>query len=168
LITNCSNNYGPRQFPEKLIPHMIRQALAGKPLPVYGNGLNVRDWIHVEDHAEGVWLALTQAQPGSNYGFGGNAERTNLSVVESLCAVLDKVKPRATGSYKDLVTFVTDRPGHDWRYSIDSRRAERELGFKRKYTSFEDGLEQTVSWYLDNPQWIDHMLNKPEKSPFHS
>jgi dTDP-glucose 4,6-dehydratase len=168
LITNCSNNYGPRQFPEKLIPHMILQAMAGRPLPVYGNGKNVRDWIHVEDHCAGVWLALTKAPVGSNYGFGGNAERTNIAVVEAICAILDKLKPRAQGSFKELISFVTDRPGHDWRYSIDSRLAEKELGFTRKYTSFETGLEQTVSWYLDNFSWARHMLDKPEKSPFHS
>jgi dTDP-glucose 4,6-dehydratase len=168
LITNCSNNYGPRQFPEKLIPHMILQALAGNPLPVYGTGLNVRDWIHVEDHCAGVWLALKQAPLGSNYGFGGNAERTNIAVVETICRILDKVKPRARGSYTEQISFVTDRPGHDWRYSIDSRLAEKDLGFKRRYSSFEEGLAQTVQWYLENLSWTQHMLNKPEKSPFHS
>jgi dTDP-glucose 4,6-dehydratase len=160
IITNCSNNYGPRQYPEKLIPYMIQQALAGKTLPVYGNGLNVRDWIHVEDHSHGVWLALTKAEPGRNYGFGGNAERTNIGVVENICSILDKLRPRESGSYKEQIGFVTDRPGHDWRYAIDSRRAEKELGFQRKHTSFENGLLQTIQWYLDNTKWVEHILSK--------
>lgn len=143
IITNCSNNYGPRQFPEKLIPRMITLALAGEKLPVYGNGANVRDWIHVSDHSNGVYLALTKGQPGQSYCFGGNAEISNIDLVKIICAQLDKLKPRAHGSYSDLITFVTDRAGHDMRYAIDDSKAQRELGFKRKFT-FESGLAETI------------------------
>lgn len=161
IITNCSNNYGPRQFPEKLIPRMLTCALSEQRLPVYGKGANVRDWIHVEDHVQGIWQALTLGALGESYCFGGRSERRNLLVVQSLCAILDDLKPRANGaSYTELITFVTDRAGHDWRYAIDDAKAETELGFRRKYTQFEDGLKQTVQWYLDNPQWLNSVTEK--------
>lgn len=160
VVTNCSNNYGPRQFPEKLIPRMITNALAGKSLPIYGKGLNIRDWIHVEDHARGVLLAFEKGISGESYCFGGNAERTNISVVESLCATLDRIKPRSDGkSYREQMTFVEDRLGHDFRYAIDSSLAEKNLGFVRQYKSFEDGLEKTIQWYLDNSVWLDKIQN---------
>jgi dTDP-glucose 4,6-dehydratase len=156
ITTNCSNNYGPRQFPEKLIPTMIACALAGKPLPVYGDGGNVRDWIHVEDHCAGVSLALEKGTPGETYCFGGNAERNNLQVVRAICAELDRLAPRADGRpHESGITFVTDRLGHDRRYAIDDTRAQRELGFVRTYRDFEHGLAQTVRWYLDNQAWCN-------------
>jgi dTDP-glucose 4,6-dehydratase len=154
LITNCSNNYGPRQFPEKLIPRMIVCALKGEALPVYGKGLNVRDWIHVEDHARGVLLALKKGEPGQSYCFGGRSERKNIDVVNAICSTLDRLKPRKSGKYNELISYVTDRAGHDWRYAIDDTKAETQLGFKREYKNFEAGLEQTVKWYLDNDQWL--------------
>lgn len=165
LVTNCSNNYGPRQYPEKLIPHVLIQAINNKPLPVYGDGGNVRDWIHVTDHAYGVWLALTQGKAGDTFCFGGRSERTNLQVVQSLCSILDEIKPRSAGSYKDLITFVKDRPGHDWRYAIDDSKAESVLQFKRQFTSFENGLKNTIGWYLENSSWTESILTKKQKSP---
>ncbi len=159
LTTNCSNNYGPRQLPEKLIPLMIANAVAGKPLPVYGTGLNVRDWIHVADHCAGILLALERGTPGDTYCFGGNAERTNLDVVHGLCDTLDRLKPRATGSYRDLIAFVTDRPGHDFRYAIDDTLACEKLGFTRSY-DFTRGLRNTIEWYLDNQLWVHTILEK--------
>lgn len=156
LITNCSNNYGPRQFPEKLIPYIITCALAEKPLPVYGSGQNVRDWIHVEDHCAGIALALEKGRPGATYCFGGNAERRNIDVVKAICDALDEKKPRSSGkSYEELISFVDDRKGHDWRYAIDDSKAQRELGFKRRYESFESGLAATINWYVENRPWID-------------
>lgn len=164
VVTNCSNNYGPRQFPEKLIPHMIRCALAGKALPVYGDGRNVRDWIHVADHARGVQLALEQGKVGESYCFGGRSERRNIEVVHAICDELDRLRPRGDGaSYRKQITFVEDRKGHDWRYAIDDAKAERELGFKREFGSFETGLKQTIQWYLDNQLWVDAVAGK-EKS----
>ncbi len=161
IITNCSNNYGPRHFPEKLIPRMIDCALQGEPLPVYGKGENVRDWIHVEDHAQGLLLALTQGQPGETYCFGGRSERKNIDVVKAICHTLDQLKPRGQSKkYEDLISFVTDRAGHDWRYAIDDTKAETELNFKRKYKNFEDGLRHTIQWYLDNTAWIEKVKNK--------
>ncbi|MGZ3660793.1 MAG: dTDP-glucose 4,6-dehydratase [Bdellovibrionota bacterium] len=157
LTTRCSNNYGPYQYPEKLIPHMIQCALAGKPLPVYGKGQNVRDWIHVEDHCAGILLALEKGKPGANYCFGGNAERRNLDLVEDICRILDELKPRARGSYKEQISFVTDRLGHDWRYAIDDSLAARELGFKRKH-ELSGGLRSTVKWYLENESWCKKVL----------
>lgn len=154
IVTNCSNNYGPRQFPEKLIPVMIRQALRGADLPVYGLGLNIRDWIHVSDHCDGILLALEKGAIGSTYCFGGRSERRNIDVVEAICTILDKERPRASGSYRDQIRFVEDRLGHDWRYAIDSARAESELGFHRTYSSFEAGLADTVRWYLNNEKWV--------------
>jgi dTDP-glucose 4,6-dehydratase len=160
ITTNCSNNYGPRQFPEKLIPHMIDCATTGRPLPVYGDGGNVRDWIHVEDHCAGIGLALEKGRPGGTYCFGGDAERNNLDVVRTICGELDKLKPRMDGKTHDTaIQFVTDRPGHDRRYAIDDSLAQTELGFKRKYR-FDDGLAQTVKWYLENSKWRDSVLSR--------
>lgn len=159
LITNCSNNYGPRQFPEKLIPRMITQALKGEKLPVYGRGQNIRDWIHVEDHSAGILLAFEKAQPGATYCFGGNCEMNNLDVVKMICQILDEKSPRPDGkSHSVGIEFVTDRAGHDFRYAIDDRKAQRELGFQRRYANFEQGLRQTVEWYLQNSSWIERVL----------
>ncbi|MBX3021251.1 MAG: dTDP-glucose 4,6-dehydratase [Bdellovibrionales bacterium] len=161
IVTNCSNNYGPRQLPEKLVPRMITCALRGEPLPVYGKGANVRDWIHVEDHARGILLALQKGMVGETYCFGGRSERKNLEVVRRICSILDEVSPRGDGKkYDELITFVTDRAGHDWRYAIDDSKAEDELGFKRKYESFEDGLNQTVGWYIDNKKWTEAVMEQ--------
>lgn len=159
-ITRCSNNYGARQHPEKLIPHMISRALAGEKLPVYGNGSNVRDWIYVEDHAEGIWLAAYQGRAGEVYNFGGHAELDNLSLVKQLCAWLDKKRPRTGGGkYEQQIAFVTDRPGHDQRYAIDDSKAEKELGFTRNM-DFTHGLEATVDWYLANQEWCGLVKKK--------
>lgn len=164
VTTNCSNNYGPRQFPEKLIPVMITKCLSGEKLPVYGNGGNVRDWIHVEDHSRGVLLALTKGLPGETYCFGGNSERNNLQVVNTICAILDEVRPRTDKkSYKEQISFVQDRAGHDWRYAIDDSKAQKNLGFDRRYKQFEDGLKATVIWYLDNLGWVDKVKSKNHK-----
>jgi dTDP-glucose 4,6-dehydratase len=153
LVTNCSNNYGPRQHPEKLIPHMITRALAGESLPVYGDGKNIRDWVHVEDHCSGVALALSKGTPGETYCFGGQAEFTNIDLVQRICATLDALQPRKRGgAYASQIAFVTDRLGHDKRYAIDDSKAKRELGFKRKH-DFESGLRATVEWYLANGEW---------------
>ena len=161
IVTNCSNNYGPKQFPEKLIPTMIRCALDGKPLPVYGAGQNVRDWIHVADHCAGVQLAVDKGVPGQSYCFGGRSERKNLDVVKAICAELDSVRPRkGGGSYSEQISYVEDRKGHDWRYAIDDSKAEKELGFKREFTKFEDGLKATIHWYLENEAWMNAVLNK--------
>lgn len=160
IVTNCSNNYGPRQYPEKLIPHMIACALSEKPLPVYGNGKNVRDWIHVADHARGVLLALEKGRVGESYCFGGRSERRNIGVVEAICDELQKIRPRKAGSYRDLITFVEDRKGHDWRYAIDDSKSEKELGFKREFSSFEDGLRATIRWYLENGTWVKTVTEK--------
>lgn len=151
LITNCSNNYGPWQFPEKLIPLMIINGLEGRRLPVYGKGLNVRDWLHVEDHARALIKALENGKPGECYCIGGNEERRNIDVVSSICTILDEVTPKSF-AHKDLMTFVEDRPGHDLRYAISAVKAERELGWKPR-ESFEGGLRKTVGWYLDNREW---------------
>lgn len=160
ITTNCSNNYGPRQFPEKLIPLMITNAVSGKPLPVYGDGGNIRDWIHVEDHCLGVHLALMQGHPGETYCFGGNAERNNLDVVREICATLDELAPRKDGKKHDAgIAFVKDRLGHDRRYAIDDTKASIELGFKRQY-GFETGLRQTIEWYLENQAWSKAVLAK--------
>ncbi len=157
LITNCSNNYGPCQFPEKLIPLMILNAIAGKPLPIYGRGDNVRDWLYVEDHARALRLVFEHGAPGATYCIGGHNEKTNLEVVDTLCALLDQLKPRANGkSYAAQKTFVADRPGHDRRYAIDASKIARELGW-RPQESFESGIEKTVRWYLDNPEWVAHV-----------
>lgn len=155
LITNCSNNYGPRQFPEKLIPLTIINALSGKPLPVYGKGQQIRDWLHVEDHVSGLFLALQNGEPGAAYCIGGHNERKNIEVVEAVCACLEElrpVKPKGTAKYSDLITFVADRPGHDGRYAIDSSKIQNELGWKPA-ENFESGLKKTVQWYLKNEGW---------------
>lgn len=152
VTTNCSNNYGPYHFPEKLIPLMILNGLAGKPLPVYGDGLNVRDWLFVEDHARAIRAVLERGRVGETYCVGGRAERTNLDVVNTLCALLDELHP-STGPHARLITFVKDRPGHDRRYAIDCSKLETELGWCQQET-FESGLRKTVQWYLDNPEWV--------------
>src|SRR5262245_37725766 len=151
VISNCSNNYGPFHFPEKLIPLVVLNALEGKPLPVYGDGSNVRDWLYVEDHARALYLIARRGCPGEKYNVGGHNERSNLSVVESICDILDELRPEAE-SRRRLITFVTDRPGHDRRYAIDARKLERELGWHAVET-FETGLAKTVRWYLDNRSW---------------
>jgi dTDP-glucose 4,6-dehydratase len=147
IIVNCSNNYGPNQYPEKLIPLMILNALEGKKLPVYGEGKQIRDWLYVEDHVDALWTILNKAKPGQNYCVGGGNEIRNLDLVNMLCAVLDKKQPRPSGSYKDLIGFVQDRPGHDYRYAIDIAKINKDLGWKPSVT-FEQGLEKTISWYL--------------------
>ncbi|HWA38228.1 MAG TPA: dTDP-glucose 4,6-dehydratase [Burkholderiales bacterium] len=154
LTTNCSNNYGPFQFPEKLIPLMIRNALEGKPLPVYGDGKNVRDWLYVLDHCDAIRLVLEKGRPGETYNVGGRAEMANLDLVQLLCRLLDRLAPRKAGRYADLIAFVKDRPGHDRRYAIDASKIERELGWRPR-ESFETGLEKTVRWYVDNRAWTD-------------
>ena len=158
LITNCSNNYGPRQFPEKLIPLVLCRALARQPLPVYGDGSNIRDWLHVEDHCEAISLVLRQGINGHSYNIGGRAERTNLDVVKGICAALDHLRPHADGPYADLITFVTDRPGHDFRYAMDCTLMEKELGWKPRHT-FDEGMKNTVRWYLDHQDWVTHILS---------
>lgn len=153
ITTNCSNNYGPRQYPEKLIPLMITRALEGKSLPVYGDGKNVRDWIHVEDHCRGIYLAIDKGIPGQTYCFGGRAEKTNIELVTQLCAILDELQPSGDKSpYKSQIKFVADRLGHDRRYAIDDTKSETDLGFTRKFT-FDSGLRYTVEWYLHNMKW---------------
>jgi dTDP-glucose 4,6-dehydratase len=151
IISNCSNNYGPRQFPEKLIPLTIINALSGKPISIYGDGSNVRDWLYVEDHAEGLVKLLTRGGPGEKYNFGGDSERTNLTVAQQICDFVDDLRA-SDQPRRSLITFVTDRPGHDLRYAIDASKARRELGW-RPSVSFDTGLERTVRWYLDNPGW---------------
>ena len=161
LITNCSNNYGPYHFPEKLIPHMILNALAGKPLPVYGDGAQIRDWLYVEDHARALVEVLTRGQPGATYNIGGHNEKRNLQVVETLCTLLDELvteKPAGISRFAELITFVQDRPGHDRRYAIDAGKIERELSWRPQET-FESGLRKTVQWYLDNRSWWQNVLS---------
>ncbi|WP_347263819.1 dTDP-glucose 4,6-dehydratase [Nitrobacter sp.] len=153
VLSNCSNNYGPYHFPEKLIPLVILNALDEKPLPVYGAGANVRDWLHVEDHVRALELVLTKGKVGESYNVGGRAERSNLAVVESICDLLDEKRPRAGGArYRELITFVTDRPGHDRRYAIDPSKIEQDLGWSARET-FESGLAGTIDWYLANEWW---------------
>jgi dTDP-glucose 4,6-dehydratase len=154
ITTNCSNNYGPYQFPEKLIPLTILNALEGKPLPIYGDGKNVRDWLYVVDHCEALLLAATAGKPGETYNVGGHNERTTLEIAHAVCDVLDKQVPRRTGSYRELITFVTDRPGHDRRYAIDPQKISAELGWAPK-TQFAGGIEKTVAWYLTHRDWCD-------------
>lgn len=164
LITNCSNNYGPYHFPEKLIPLVILNALEGKPLPIYGKGDQIRDWLYVDDHAEALYLVVTKGEVGETYNIGGHNEKQNIEVVETICAILDELQPRQVSlktdlqndSYKSLITYVTDRPGHDRRYAIDASKIEKELGWKPKET-FETGLRKTVQWYLDNQQWCKNV-----------
>ena len=157
LTTNCSNNYGPYHFPEKLIPLMIVNALAGKPLPVYGDGQQVRDWLYVRDHCSAIRRVLEAGQPGQTYNIGGWNEKPNLEIVHTICALLDELRPRADGrSYREQITHVPDRPGHDRRYAIDARKIERELGWKPAET-FETGIRKTVQWYLDHPDWVQRV-----------
>lgn len=154
LTTNCSNNYGPYQFPEKLIPLMIVNALAGKPLPIYGDGQQIRDWLYVGDHCAAIRRALEAGKPGETYNIGGCNEKPNLDIVHAVCALLDELRPRADGqSYRAQITYVADRPGHDRRYAIDATKIERELGWKPQET-FATGIRKTVAWYLDHPEWI--------------
>lgn len=159
VITNCSNNYGPYHFPEKLIPVVILNALAGKPLPIYGDGSNIRDWLYVEDHAEALLLVAERGEEGRSYNIGGDNERTNLELVQAICSILDRVQPRKDGHYSDLLTFVTDRPGHDARYAIDASRIRDELGWQPSVT-VEEGLERTVTWYLENEAWWRPLLER--------
>ena len=163
LITNCSNNYGPYQYPEKLVPLMVLNAVEGRPLPIYGDGGNVRDWLHVEDHCRGLLAALRRGQPGERYNLGGRSERTNLQLVDTLCEVLERELPaagnpalaaRGIGAYRDLKSFVADRPGHDRRYAIDDSKARRELGWEPRY-DFASGIAGTVRWYLANRPWCE-------------
>ena len=156
VVTNCSNNYGPYQFPEKLIPLTILSALQGKPLPVYGDGSNVRDWLYVEDHVDALVAALTRGEPGETYLVGGGAEMRNIEVVRTICSILDEIAPSGSGSYERLITFVKDRPGHDFRYAIDASETTRRLGWKPKHT-FEQGIRETVQWYIDNNEWCEHV-----------
>jgi dTDP-glucose 4,6-dehydratase len=153
LVSNCSNNYGPYQLPEKLIPLLIHNALQGKPLPIYGDGLNVRDWLHVADHCSALRLVLEKGRPGETYNIGGNAEKTNLDVVYTLCTLLDELRPRKAGPHRELIAYVKDRPGHDRRYAMDIAKISRELGWQPA-ESFESGLRKTVEWYLANAEWM--------------
>ncbi|WP_419647457.1 dTDP-glucose 4,6-dehydratase, partial [Victivallis vadensis] len=152
LLSNCSNNYGPYHFPEKLIPLVILNALDGKALPIYGKGDNIRDWLYVEDHARALWLINRKGVPGETYNIGGRNERTNLEVVQTICRILDELRPKTSGSYADQITFVADRPGHDRRYAINADKLRRELGWEPK-EDFDSGIRHTVEWYLNNDWW---------------
>ena len=157
LTTNCSNNYGPYHFPEKLIPLMIVNALAGKPLPIYGDGQQIRDWLYVKDHCNAIRRVLEAGRPGETYNIGGWNEKPNIEIVQTICALLDELRPRPDGkSYATQIQFVADRPGHDRRYAIDARKIEQELGWRPAET-FESGIRKTVQWYLDNPEWVQHV-----------
>ncbi len=156
LTTNCSNNYGPYHFPEKLIPLMIVNALAGKPLPVYGDGLQVRDWLYVKDHCCAIRTVLARGKVGETYNVGGWNEKPNIEIVHSVCRLLDELRPDPAGSYARLITYVADRPGHDRRYAIDARKIERELGWRPAET-FDSAIRKTVEWYLDHPEWVAHV-----------
>jgi dTDP-glucose 4,6-dehydratase len=159
ITTNCSNNYGPYQFPEKLIPLVIHNALKGKPLPVYGDGKQIRDWLYVEDHCDAIRVALERGRLGETYNIGGNNEKTNISVVETICRILDQARPRADQkSYLEQITFVKDRPGHDRRYAINASKIASELGWKPKQT-FESGIQKTVQWYLDHQDWVEGVVS---------
>jgi dTDP-glucose 4,6-dehydratase len=159
IITNCSNNYGPYQFPEKLIPVVILKALRGEPIPVYGKGENIRDWLFVDDHARALIAAISKGKPGNTYCIGGDNERRNIDLVKLICSLLDEMRPRGDGKpHESAISFVTDRPGHDMRYAIDARRARAELGWAPE-ENFESGFRKTVRWYLDNPQWIQGILD---------
>jgi dTDP-glucose 4,6-dehydratase len=157
LTTNCSNNYGPYHFPEKLIPLMIVNALAGKPLPIYGDGQQIRDWLYVKDHCSAIRRVLEAGRPGETYNIGGWNEKPNIEIVQTICALLDELRPRPDSkSYVTQIQFVADRPGHDRRYAIDARKIEQELGWRPAET-FESGIRKTVQWYLDNPEWVQHV-----------
>jgi dTDP-glucose 4,6-dehydratase len=159
VITNCSNNYGPYQFPEKLIPVVIQSCLNRKSIPVYGDGMNVRDWLYVRDHAGALWTVLTRGRDGETYNIGGHNEWANLRIVELICDLVDEMKPELGGGTRKLITFVKDRPGHDRRYAIDASKMERELGWKPAHT-FEQGIRETVRWYLDQQGWVQAVLQK--------
>jgi dTDP-glucose 4,6-dehydratase len=158
LTTHCSNNYGPYQFPEKLIPLVIMNAVAGKPLPVYGDGMNIRDWLYVSDHCAAIREVLARGRVGETYNVGGWNEKTNLDVVQSICDWLDRLRPKLSGSYRDKIALVKDRAGHDRRYAVDARKLARELGWKPAQT-FETGIENTVRWYLDNQTWVSDVIS---------
>jgi dTDP-glucose 4,6-dehydratase len=157
VITNCSNNYGPYQFPEKLIPVVIQSVLARKAVPVYGDGMNVRDWLYVRDHAEALWLVLSRGKSGETYNIGGHNEWANLRIVELICDLIDEMQPQAGGNSRGLITFVKDRPGHDRRYAIDASKIEKELGWTPAH-KFEQGIRETVRWYLDHQDWVAAVL----------
>jgi dTDP-glucose 4,6-dehydratase len=157
VITNCSNNYGPYQFPEKLIPVVIQSVLHRKPVPVYGDGLNVRDWLYVRDHAEALWQVLARGRDGETYNIGGHNEWPNLRIVELICDLIDELAPNHGGNSRQLITFVKDRPGHDRRYAIDASKIQRELGWSPAHT-FERGIRETVAWYLENQDWVETVL----------
>jgi dTDP-glucose 4,6-dehydratase len=159
VITNCSNNYGPYQFPEKLIPVAVQSILARKPVPVYGDGMNVRDWLYVHDHAEALWLALTRGRDGETYNIGGHNEWANLRIVELICDTVDQFAPELGGNSRKLIAFVKDRLGHDRRYAIDASKIQRELGWTPAH-KFEDGIRETIRWYLDNQAWVGAVLAK--------
>jgi dTDP-glucose 4,6-dehydratase len=163
LVTNCSNNYGPYQFPEKLIPHMIIRGLAGEDLPVYGDGRNVRDWLYVEDHALALTSVLQHGRVGETYNIGARSERTNLDVVHAICDVLDQIRPSNRGPRRASVNFVADRPGHDRRYAIDPTKLERELGWRAEQ-DFETGIEKTVAWYVAQQRWWQEILARGYKT----
>ena len=161
IVTNCSNNYGPYHFPEKLIPHIILNAIDGKPLPVYGDGMQIRDWLYVEDHARALYKVVTEGEIGETYNIGGHNEKANIEVVKTICSLLEELvprKPEGVQQYQDLITYVTDRPGHDVRYAIDASKIERELGWTPE-ESFETGIRKTVEWYLNNKQWWSRVLD---------
>jgi dTDP-glucose 4,6-dehydratase len=158
LTTNCSNNYGPLQFPEKLIPLVIHNALSGKPLPIYGDGLNVRDWLYVGDHCAAIRRVLEAGLPGETYNIGGWNEKPNIEIVKTICALLDELRADPNGPHERLIGYVADRPGHDRRYAIDARKIERELGWRPAET-FATGIRKTVRWYLDNPSWVEHVTS---------
>lgn len=161
-ISNCSNNYGPYQLPEKLIPLSILNAIDLKPIPIYGDGKNIRDWLYVEDHCNAIWLILTKGKIGETYNIGGNCEKQNIEVVKKICDILTKIRPRKNFSYHSLITFVKDRPGHDRRYAINCDKVKNELGWKQNY-SFEVGLNNTVMWYLNNLKWVNEVKTKEYK-----
>lgn len=161
-ITNCSNNYGPFQFPEKLIPLMILNALSGEPLPLYGDGQHIRDWLYVEDHCEAIWLVLTEGTPGKTYHVGAGNQPTNLEVVESLCEILNRLRPDASNApHRELIQFVQDRPGHDRRYAMHAGKLRQELGWKPRH-SLQKGLHQTIRWYLEHPDWVEAVRSRTE------
>ena len=162
LVTNCSNNYGPYHFPEKLIPLVILNALEGKALPIYGKGDQIRDWLYVEDHARALYMVVTQGKPGETYNIGGHNEKKNLDVVHTICDLLDEIVPKAT-SYREQITYVTDRPGHDRRYAIDAAKMSHELGWKPQET-FESGIRKTVEWYLANTKWVENVKSGAYKT----
>ena len=167
LTTNCSNNYGPFQFPEKLIPLMVQNALEGRPLPVYGDGMQVRDWLYVSDHCAAVRAVLERGRAGETYNIGGSSEKTNLEVVNTICAILDELRPIASppsaARHASLITFVKDRPGHDRRYAMDTRKIETALGWK-PVESFESGIRKTIKWRLDHPEWVKNITSGGYKS----